>query len=503
LPCFDLDSCLQPGVGGAPKWEPKSCLGIYVGHSPSHAGSVALILNPQTGHVSPQCHVVFDDHFTTVPFMEKNEVAPSWAQLIKKSCEKVTEEHYKFAKTWLFPDPKPGNISLPEQNQDVSNNSNGTFIDQKTTGHNVSQNLLSTGMQPSIFVGLSGYLDAPGISQVEDYIQRPLLPPVSSSCDGEMTLFQSDDSLLFLCLINLETSGLRQSPRLATINRDTQDGPAIVAYTSSPTQLKSQRITGPKPRLSFLSVFNSVGARWNFVTLNPHSENEHLSFMDQIANKFEQINELFDNTINAICHQIQAYTPSNESFTYSQMLQEADHTKFFEAMEIKISIMRIVVTGISCYKNTYLLALTIMAIWLFKCKRFPNGMLNKHKARLFAHGGQQTWGQDYGDTYAPVVTLASVRLLLIVAKIHGLKSKSIDFVLAFPQADLDVPVYMELPAGVNPASVSDGDRRRYILKLNKSLYGLKPAGYNWFEKLREGLITRDFIQSQVDKCVFF
>ncbi len=28
--------------------------------------------------------------------------------------------------------------------------------------------------------------------------------------------------------------------------------------------------------------------------------------------------------------------------------------------------------------------------------------------------------------------------------------KSIDFVLAFPQADLDVPVFMELPAGVNP-----------------------------------------------------
>ena len=90
-----------------------------------------------------------------------------------------------------------------------------------------------------------------------------------------------------------------------------------------------------------------------------------------------------------------------------------------------------------------------------------------------------------------------------MANIHGLKSKSIDFVLAFPQADLDVPVYMELPAGVNPINVSDGDQCRYVLKLNKSHYGLKQAGFNWFEKLREGLITCDFIQSQVDKCVFF
>jgi hypothetical protein len=67
-----------------------------------------------------------------------------------------------------------------------------------------------------------------------------------------------------------------------------------------------------------------------------------------------------------------------------------------------------------------------------------------------------------------------------VAKIHGLKSKSIIFVLAFPQADFDVPVYMELPAGVNPTNVSDGDWCRHVLKLNKSLYGLKQAGYNWF-----------------------
>jgi hypothetical protein len=51
--------------------------------------------------------------------------------------------------------------------------------------------------------------------------------------------------------------------------------------------------------------------------------------------------------------------------------------------------------------------------------------------------------------------------------------------------------------------VPDGDWCRYILKLNKSLYGLKQARFNWFEKLHKGLITCDFIQSQVDKWVFF
>ena len=88
-------------------------------------------------------------------------------------------------------------------------------------------------------------------------------------------------------------------------------------------------------------------------------------------------------------------------------------------------------------------AKTIVAIWSFKRKRYPDGLLNKHRAQLCAHSGQQIWGQDYWETYAPVVTWASVSLLLIVAKIHSLSSKSINFVLAFPQADLDVPAYME------------------------------------------------------------
>jgi hypothetical protein len=45
-PCFVLDSCLQLGIGGAPKSEPRSCLGVHVDHFPSHAGSIALVLNP-------------------------------------------------------------------------------------------------------------------------------------------------------------------------------------------------------------------------------------------------------------------------------------------------------------------------------------------------------------------------------------------------------------------------------------------------------------------------
>ncbi|KAL7464587.1 hypothetical protein ACHAXS_004925 [Conticribra weissflogii] len=76
------DSRLQTNSKGAPKWEPRACLGIYFGRSPHHAGNVALVLNPKTGLVSPQFHVVFNDEFSTVPHLRKGTVPPNWAEAL-------------------------------------------------------------------------------------------------------------------------------------------------------------------------------------------------------------------------------------------------------------------------------------------------------------------------------------------------------------------------------------------------------------------------------------
>ncbi len=92
-------------------------------------------------------------------------------------------------------------------------------------------------------------------------------------------------------------------------------------------------------------------------------------------------------------------------------------------------------------------------------------------------------------------------IILVIAKIHGLLSKSIDFVLAFSQADLEIPVYMELPIGFDAAN---GENHKfYMLRLNQSLYGLKQAGYNWFATLSSGLQDWGFVQSNIDPCMFF
>ncbi len=84
--CYVFDSRLHnAGSIGQPKWKPRSNIRVYLGHSPFHAGCVALVYNPSTGHVSPQYHVVFDDDFITVPYMEAGTNPPHWSDLVHSS----------------------------------------------------------------------------------------------------------------------------------------------------------------------------------------------------------------------------------------------------------------------------------------------------------------------------------------------------------------------------------------------------------------------------------
>ena len=65
-PVFSLQSRLAGGRGGVTKWKPWAQLGINLGPSPRHVGSVPLLLNLQTLMVSPHFHLSYDDFFETV-----------------------------------------------------------------------------------------------------------------------------------------------------------------------------------------------------------------------------------------------------------------------------------------------------------------------------------------------------------------------------------------------------------------------------------------------------
>jgi hypothetical protein len=63
-PVYVLHPTLQDAKR-LPKWQKKSWRGIFLGFSPHHSTNVNLVLNPVTGSITPQYHVVFDEKFST------------------------------------------------------------------------------------------------------------------------------------------------------------------------------------------------------------------------------------------------------------------------------------------------------------------------------------------------------------------------------------------------------------------------------------------------------
>ena len=65
--------------------------------------------------------------------------------------------------------------------------------------------------------------------------------------------------------------------------------------------------------------------------------------------------------------------------------------------------------------------------------------------------------------------MMSVRLILVISKLHNLDSKAIDFVIAFPQADLEEDIWMYLPIGFQVDGYTEVSyERSFLLKFNKN-----------------------------------
>ena len=89
-----------------PKWQKRAWLGVYLGPSPNHSRTVHLILNPRTGHVSPQYHVKHDDFFETVSNKNSNfdSPEPEWKRLsglVKNGNKKSSDSEGATSPTYI------------------------------------------------------------------------------------------------------------------------------------------------------------------------------------------------------------------------------------------------------------------------------------------------------------------------------------------------------------------------------------------------------------------
>jgi hypothetical protein len=135
--------------------------------------------------------------------------------------------------------------------------------------------------------------------------------------------------------------------------------------------------------------------------------------------------------------------------------------------------------------------------WVFCNKQDEHGVVTRNKARLVAKGYSQVEHLDFGETYAPVARLKSIRILPAYATYHGFKLFQMDVKSAFLNGPIKEEVYVEQPPGFE-----DSDYSNHVYKLSKALYGLKQAPRAWYECLRDFLITNGFKVGKADPTLF-
>jgi hypothetical protein len=105
-----------------------------------------------------------------------------------------------------------------------------------------------------------------------------------------------------------------------------------------------------------------------------------------------------------------------------------------------------------------------------------------------AKGYSQVEGLDFGETYAPVARLESIRILLAYATYHGFKLYQMDVKSAFLNGPIKEELYVEQPPGFEDSEYPNCRRfdpggsldRRVKLSLRA------PAQMGWCETEHEG-----------------
>ena len=484
-PTYVLDPKLQDGKK-IPKWRPRSRRGQFLGFSPMHANTVGLIRNLETGFISPQFHCVYDDWFETVHSYEDLD-PEKWKDLVIRGRVRVPtddgEQHMELADDWLT------DVERTAKQQRLEN------LRQRFQGNRGGKTETQEGKR----------------QETPTQTQR-------QGAQLEQTATELDDVITDLFSDNEEEKVENAPPTPPEAPTTSGSSSPIQAPTGRTTRSRSGRQIRPPDRYGYdgdegygYNVYETLSA---FIASLPR----WISHNDSATVNFAEVHALL-----ADLHQNDAYSgldaihpmigSSNLSAfatkgtdpdtpTYEQAMASDQREEFEKAMEKEIADLS--------RRGTFTLikrsdlpsgANLLPGTWAFKVKRFPDGRIRKYKARFCVRGDRQVEGIDYDKTYAPVVQWSTVRLLMTLSVALGLKTKQVDFDLAFAQAELDEDIFLELPKGF--VADDDGQEGAYVMKLNRSLYGLKQAALYWFQHLSDGLKRHGFKPAnEIDPCLF-
>ena len=114
-----------------------------------------------------------------------------------------------------------------------------------------------------------------------------------------------------------------------------------------------------------------------------------------------------------------------------------------------------------------------------------------------AQGYTQVEGVDFNDSFAPVASLESIRILHSIACIMNFKLYQMDVKSAFFNGLLHEEMFVKQPKGFQDPHFPD-----HVLRLKKALYGVKQAPREWYDCLMSYLLQHGFKRGQANRTLF-
>jgi hypothetical protein len=206
-------------------------------------------------------------------------------------------------------------------------------------------------------------------------------------------------------------------------------------------------------------------------------------------------------------HQNELSSDFGEPKTFKEAWNGKDREKWKPSMgsEVMNFLNRKAWKKISREKIRQLRKKILKVKWVFKMKDEQDGSI-RYKSRIVTKGYLQIPGVDYTESFAPVATDTTIRLLLALALYNeDWTVECLDIEAAFLEGDIDEPIYIEFPEGMDELGfVTEKEMHTHCIELGKSMYGNVDAALRFFRTLKEHLTKNIGMKnSQSDPCVFY
>jgi hypothetical protein len=179
-------------------------------------------------------------------------------------------------------------------------------------------------------------------------------------------------------------------------------------------------------------------------------------------------------------------TPGAEPRTAKEALNSIQSQQWAEAIDEEISQLE--------KANTWDIIIPppnaniLQSRFVFRTKHDSNNEVMRFRARFVAKGNTQVYGIDYTETFASVVKLPMLRVILALAAHRDCEIHHMDVKSAYLNTEIKETVYVKPPPGYLESIDSFRGRSptelsTFVLLLKKALYGTKQGARGWYKKL--------------------